>query len=94
MFGKKSRQASFEREVRIEIELLRKLHGDDAARVAAEKAARPTNRTARRKVLEEAVRRLTDTGEPPKKGPFTRLLRWGLSGLRKDENSSSARGPL
>lgn len=73
MFGKKSRQASFEREVRIEIELLRKLHGDDAARVAAEKAARPTNRTARRKVLEEAVRRLTDTGEAQPKGALGRL---------------------
>lgn len=73
MFDKKSRRAAFEREVRIEIELLRKLHGDDAARVAAEKAARPTNRTARRKVLEETVRRLTDGGQAPPKGALERL---------------------
>lgn len=75
MFGKKSRRESFEREVKIEMELLRKLHGDEAARVAVEKAARPTNRTARRKVLEETARRLQVSEEAPaKKGFFSRLL--------------------
>ncbi len=74
MFGKKTRRASFEREVRIETELLQKLHGDEAARVAAEKAARPTNRTARRKVLEEAARRLSGQTSPGKKGLISRLL--------------------
>jgi hypothetical protein len=62
MLGNRARRATFEREVRIEVEILRKLHGDEALRVAREKAARPTNRTARRKVLEEAVRQLS--GEP------------------------------
>lgn len=58
MFGVRSRQEAFEREVRVEIDLLRKFHGENAASVAAEKAVRPTNRTLRRKVLEEAARRL------------------------------------
>ena len=68
MFGKKARRESFEREVRIEMELLTKLHGDEAARVAGEKAARPTNRTTRRKVLEEPARRLSGEGPPARKG--------------------------
>lgn len=74
MFGKRTRREAFEREVRIELELLRKLHGDDAARVAAEKAARPTNRTARRKVLEETVKRLSGETPPARKGLISRLL--------------------
>ena len=74
MFGKKSRRDSFEREVRIEIELLTKLHGENAPRIAAEKAARPTNRTTRRKVLEEAARRLAGTTDPVRKSFFGRLL--------------------
>ncbi len=60
MFGNKARRSAFDREVQIEIEILRKLHGDGAAQVAKEKAARPTNRTARRKVLEEAARQLNN----------------------------------
>lgn len=63
MFGNKTRRHAFEREVSLEIEILRKLHGEDAHRVAVEKAGRPTNRTARRKVLEETVRRLSEAGE-------------------------------
>jgi hypothetical protein len=74
MFGKKSRQETFEREVRIEMEILRKLHGDDAARVAVEKAARPTNRTARRKVLQETARRLGGETAPARKSLISRLL--------------------
>lgn len=58
MFGRKMHKAEFERQVDIEIEILTKMHGEDAARVADEKAVRPTNRTHRRKVLEEAARRL------------------------------------
>lgn len=73
MFGNRSRREAFEREVKIEMELLQKLHGDDAARVAAEKAARPTNRTARQKVLDEAVRRLSGETQPVKRGPFSWL---------------------
>lgn len=75
MFGKRARREQFEREVRIEIELLRKVHGDDALRVAQEKAVRPTNRTARRKVLEETARRLANQTPPEKKGFFSSLFK-------------------
>jgi hypothetical protein len=75
MFGVRSRREAFEREVRTEIDLLRKFHGENAARVAAEKAVRPTNRTGRRKVLEEAARRLArGTGEPSLANRIKRLL--------------------
>jgi hypothetical protein len=63
MFGYRARRSAFDREVQIEIETLRKLHGDGAAQVAKEKAARPTNRTVRRKVLEEAARKLNNEPE-------------------------------
>ena len=63
MFGIKARRSLLEQEVQLEIEVLLKLHGEGAAQVAKEKAARPSNRTARRKVLEEAARRLNN--EPP-----------------------------
>lgn len=69
MFGNKARRAAFDREVRLEMEILRKLHGDDAHRVAVEKAGRPTNRTARRKVLEEAARQLALQGDQPGGSP-------------------------
>lgn len=74
MFSRKTRRESFEREVRIEMELLRKLHGDSAARIAAEKAARPTNRTARRKVLEETASRLDGKAPPVKWGLLSRIF--------------------
>jgi len=74
MFGNKARRSAFEREVRIEIEILQKLHGDDAPRVATEKAARPTNRTARRKVLEEAARQLNGAEAPARRGLIGRLF--------------------
>lgn len=64
MFGIKARRSLLEQEVQLEIEVLLKLHGEDAAQVAKEKAARPSNRTARRKVLEEAARRLNNEPEP------------------------------
>ena len=63
IFDWQRRTKIFWHEVRTEVELLKKFHGDDAARIAAEKAARPTNRTFRRKVLEEAARQLS--GKPP-----------------------------
>lgn len=72
MFGSKARRSAFEREVQIEIEILRKLHGESAAIVAREKADRPSNRTARRKVLEEAARQLNNETEP--KRPLTARL--------------------
>lgn len=74
MFGRRSRRESFEREVMIEMDFLRKFHGDEAPRVAAEKAARPTNRTIRRKVLEETARRLSRPLEPARTGLLGRLL--------------------
>lgn len=73
MFGSKARRSAFEREVQIEIEILRKLHGEGAAIVAREKADRPTNRTARRKVLEEAARQLGNEAAP-KRTLKTRLF--------------------
>lgn len=56
----RSREKSneFLHEVLVEVEYLRRLHGLDAARVAAEKAARPNLRTLRRKVLTAAAERL------------------------------------
>lgn len=74
MFGRNARRDSFEREVRIEIELLTKLHGEEAGRVAREKADRPTNRTKRRKVLEETARRLNGHGPAARKGLLGRLF--------------------
>lgn len=60
MFGNKARRSAFDHEVQTEIEILRKAHGEAAGQVALEKAARPTNRTVRRKVLEEAARQLNN----------------------------------
>ena len=74
MFGRKSRRNVFERDVRIEIELLTKLHGENAAQIAAEKAARPTTRTRRRLVLEEAQRRLSGQAPQLRKGILTMIF--------------------
>lgn len=57
-----ARRDEFEREVRMEVEYLLRLHGADAARVARERAARPNLRTVRRKVLEAAAMRLERLG--------------------------------
>lgn len=72
MFGSKARRIAFDHEVQLEIEILRKWHGDGAAQVAREKADRPNNRTARRKVLEEAARQLNQETAP--KRPLTARL--------------------
>ena len=77
MFGRNPRRESFEHEVQIEIELLTKLHGDEAGRVAREKAARPTNRTVRRKVLEETARRLNGHAASPGKRFLSRIFGGG-----------------
>lgn len=74
MFGSKARRSAFDREVQIEIQILRKLHGDAAGRIAQEKALRPSNRTARRKVLEEAARQLGNA-PPAKRTLLERLFR-------------------
>lgn len=67
MFGQLGGNESFNREVAVEVDYLTKLHGEDALRVAREKAARPNIRSARRKVLEAAVRRLETPDRPPPK---------------------------
>lgn len=72
MFGSKARRSAFDREVQLEVEILRKWHGDGAAQVAREKADRPSNRTARRKVLEAAARLLNNETAP--KRPLTSRL--------------------
>ena len=75
MFRPVSRREDFEREVRIEVEYLTKLHGEEAARVAAEKADRPGNRTQRRKVLVEAHRRLSGDATRTRKGLLNLIFR-------------------
>ena len=72
--GNKPREKVFEHEVLLEMDFLRKLHGDEAASVAADKAVRPSNRTHRRLVLEEVARRLAGANQPVKRSFFTRLL--------------------
>lgn len=74
MFGRNTRRETFEREVRIEMEILTKLHGEEAAQVAGQKAARPSIRSKRRKVLEETARRLNGQGPSPRKGLLGRLF--------------------
>lgn len=72
MFGSSRGSDDFQREVVVEVQYLTKLHGEDALRIAREKADRPELRTQRRKVLEAAVRQLE--GQPEKKGLLGRLF--------------------
>lgn len=60
-FGKAA--SDFEREVKIELDYLKKVHGADALRVALEKSRRPGQRTFRRHVLDEVVKRLSDVAD-------------------------------
>jgi hypothetical protein len=65
LFKPKTNKDDFEREVRLEVAYLRDLHGDQAATVARERAARPRLAGHRRRVIEEAARRLaTDLKAP------------------------------
>jgi hypothetical protein len=63
LFRRKANKDDFEREVLREMAYMRDLHGDDAHLVAQERAARPRLGGARRRVIEEAARRL----QPEKK---------------------------
>lgn len=72
-FGGASRDA-FEREVRTEIAYLTELHGEAALEAARQKAARRTNRTARQKVLDEVVRRLSTGATEGSTGLLGRLF--------------------
>lgn len=74
MFNNKAREKVFEHEVLLEIEFLQKRYGDDALRIAEEKAVRPENRTRRRQVLEEVARRLAGRSPSTKRGILSRLL--------------------
>lgn len=67
MFGLGRHNKDLEREIRIEMAYLTELHGDDASRIAMEKAARPNQRKVRRRILEAAARRLA--GSPRKDAP-------------------------
>ena len=74
MFSNKAREKTIEHEVLLEMEFLRKLHGDEAPRIAAGKAVRPENRTHRRLVLEEVARRLAGQDRPARRSFIGRLL--------------------
>jgi len=74
MFGLNARREKLEREVRLEIDYLRKLHGDEALAVAREKLERPTNRTNRRRILKETVRRLSPDQPLAGRGLIRRLF--------------------
>lgn len=65
LFKRKTNKDDFEREVLREMAYMRDLHGDDAHAVALERAARPRLGGSRRRVIEEAARRLA----PDKKTP-------------------------
>lgn len=58
LFKRKTNKDDFEREVLREMAYMRDLHGDHAHVVALERAARPRLGGARRRVIEEAARRL------------------------------------
>lgn len=58
LFKPKTNPDDFEREVRLEVAYMRDLHGQYAHLVAKERAERPRLGGPRRRVIEEAARRL------------------------------------
>lgn len=58
LFKPKTNRDDFEREVRSEMAYMRDLHGELAHQVAKERAERPRLGGPRRRVIEEAARRL------------------------------------
>lgn len=64
LFKPRTNKDDFEREVRREMSYMRDLHGDDAPTVARERAERPRLGRARRRVIEEAARRLAAESGP------------------------------
>ena len=58
LFKRRINKDDFEREVLREMAYMRDLHGEDACSVARERAARPRLGGSRRRVIEEAARRL------------------------------------
>jgi hypothetical protein len=59
LFKPKTNPDDFEREVRLEVAYMRDLHGDYAYLVAKERAERPRLGGPRKRVIEEAARRLS-----------------------------------
>lgn len=64
LFKAKTNKDDFEREVRREMSYMRDLHGDDAPAVAKARAERPRLGGSRRRVIEEAARRLAAESKP------------------------------
>ena len=64
LFKRKTNKDDFEREVLREMAYMRDLHGEDAYLVATERAARPRLGGTRRRVIEEAARRLAPARKP------------------------------
>jgi hypothetical protein len=58
LFKPKKNRDDFEREVLLEMAYVRDLHGENAHQVARERAERPRLGGSRRRVIEEAARRL------------------------------------
>lgn len=58
LFKPKRKRDDFEREVLLEIAYLRDLHGENALQAAKDRAERPRLGGLRRRVIEEAARRL------------------------------------
>ncbi|WGM39010.1 hypothetical protein [Caulobacter sp. NIBR1757] len=65
LFKPKTNRADFEREVLLEIAYMRDLHGDEAYLVATERARRPHLGGPRKRVIEEAARRLAAEDNGP-----------------------------
>jgi hypothetical protein len=64
LFKRKTNRNDFEREVLLEMSYMRDLHGEDAHLIARERAARPRLGGSRRRVIEEAARRLASEKGP------------------------------
>lgn len=60
LFRPKTNRDDFEREVRLEMAYMRDLHGEYAHLVAKERAQRPRLGGPRKRVIEEAARRLAN----------------------------------
>ncbi|MDB5471023.1 MAG: hypothetical protein JWR84_2583 [Caulobacter sp.] len=65
LFRPKTNKDDFEREVRLEMAYMRDLHGEYAHLVARERAARPRLGGPRKRVIEEAARRLAAEMKAP-----------------------------
>ncbi len=69
LFKPKKNRDDFEREVLLEMAYVRDLHGENAYQVAKERAERPRLGGSRRRVIEEAARRLAAETGPQTAAP-------------------------